>query len=167
MPRFARNDESLIVIARSVAYRDERGNIRQIKLGDERLLQLSDARRLSDSIGRQVAIGEDPLSKKTEARKVPTFSQFIEEQYLPYVKTYKRSWETDVSLLKNHLLPRFGSKYLDDISRQDIVKMHSDRKSSGAAAGSANRLLIMMRYIFNLAVRLGIHRSRLHSGMHT
>jgi integrase len=134
-------------------YRDERGNIRQIKLGDERLLQLSDARRLSDSIGRQVAIGEDPLSKKTEARKVPTFSQFIEEQYLPYVKTYKRSWETDVSLLKNHLLPRFGSKYLDDISRQDIVKMHSDRKSSGAAAGSANRLLIMMRYIFNLAVR--------------
>ena len=31
--------------------------------------------------------------------------------------------------------------------------MHADRKASGAAAGSANRLLIMMRYIFNLALR--------------
>ena len=55
--------------------------------------------------------------------------------------------------MKNHLLPRFGSKYLDEITRQDIVKMHYERKASGAAAGSANRLLIMMRFIFNLAVR--------------
>jgi integrase len=31
--------------------------------------------------------------------------------------------------------------------------MHADRMASGATAGSANRLLIMMRYIFNLALR--------------
>lgn len=58
-----------------------------------------------------------------------------------------------MSLLKNHLLPRFGKRYMDEITRQDIVKMHADRKASGAAAGSANRLLIMMRYIFNLALK--------------
>jgi integrase len=56
-------------------------------------------------------------------------------------------------LLKNHLLPRFENRYLDTIVRQDIIKMHHDRRASGAAAGSANRLLIMMRYIFNLAIR--------------
>jgi site-specific recombinase XerD len=44
-------------------------------------------------------------------------------------------------------------RYMDDITRQDIVKMHLERKASGAAAGSANRLLIMMRFIFNLAIR--------------
>jgi integrase len=58
-----------------------------------------------------------------------------------------------VSLLKNHLLPRFGKRYMDEITRQDIVKMHADRKTSGAAPGSANRLLIMMRYIFNLTLK--------------
>jgi integrase len=58
-----------------------------------------------------------------------------------------------VSLLKNHLLPRFGKRYMDEITRQDIVKMHADRKASGAAPGSANRLLIMMRYIFNLTLK--------------
>jgi integrase len=51
------------------------------------------------------------------------------------------------------LLPRFGKRYMDEITRQDIVKIHGDRKASGAAAGSANRLLIMMRYIFNLALK--------------
>jgi integrase len=42
---------------------------------------------------------------------------------------------------------------MDEITRPDIVKMHSERRASGAAPGSANRLLIMMRYIFNLALR--------------
>lgn len=134
-------------------YRDSRGRIRQVKLGDERDLSLADARTLSDKVGRQVAMGEDPLEQKQIARTVPTFAQFIADQYLPYIKTYKRSWETDVSLLKNHLLPRFGKKHMDEITRQEIIKMHADRKASGAAAGSANRLLIMMRFIFNLALR--------------
>jgi mRNA interferase HigB len=42
---------------------------------------------------------------------------------------------------------------LDEIKREDIQKMHQDRKNAGAAAGSANRLLIMMRHIFNLALK--------------
>jgi integrase len=134
-------------------YRDSRGRIRQVKLGDERDLSLADARILSDKVGRQLAMGEDPLEQKQIARTVPTFAGFIADQYMPYIKSYKRSWDTDASLLKNHLLPRFGKKYLDEITRQDIVKMHADRKASGAAAGSANRLLIMMRYIFNLTLR--------------
>jgi integrase len=122
-------------------------------LGDERDLSLADARILSDKVGRQVAMGEDPLEQKQIARTVPTFADFIADQYMPYVKSYKRSWDTDVSLLKNHLLPRFGKRYMDELTRQDIVKMHADRKASGAAAGSANRLLIMMRYIFNLTLK--------------
>ncbi len=134
-------------------YRDSRGRIRQLKLGDARELLLTDARRQADKIGRQVAMGQDPLGKKQELRQVPTFAQFIEEQYLPYVQSYKRSWTTDISLLKNHLLPRFGKRYMDEITRQDIQKMHHDRRASGAMPGSANRLLIMMRYIFNLALK--------------
>ena len=134
-------------------YRDDRGRIRQIKLGDERVLSLADARRLADKIGHQVAMGCDPLEKKQLARQVPTLTQFIDERYLPFIKTYKRSWDCDVSLLKNHLLPRFGGRYMDEITRQDIVKMHHDRRAAGAAPGSANRLLILMRYIFNLAIK--------------
>jgi integrase len=119
----------------------------------EQDVTLLQARKFVEKKRNLIALGQDPCEQKEQAKKVPTFASFIKDQYLPYVKSYKRSWDTDVSLLKNHLLPRFSAKYMDEITRQDIVKMHSDRKASGAAAGSANRLLIMMRYIFNLAVR--------------
>jgi integrase len=122
-------------------------------LGDASVLSLSDARKLAAVLLRDVALGRDPQHDKAEAKRVPTFARFIDEQYLPYVKGYKRSWDTDVSLLKNHLLPRFGRRHLDVITRQDVQKMHADRKASGAAAGSANRLLIMLRFIFNLALK--------------
>jgi integrase len=134
-------------------YQDTRGRTRQLRLALEQDVTLLQARKLVEKKRNLIALGQDPCEQKEQAKKVPTFASFIKDQYLPYVKSYKRSWDTDVSLLKNHLLPRFSAKYMDEITRQDIVKMHSDRKASGAAAGSANRLLIMMRYIFNLAVR--------------
>ena len=134
-------------------YQDARGRTRQLRLALEQDVTLPQARKLAEKKRNLIALGQDPCEQKELAKKVPTFAAFIEDQYLPYVKSYKRSWDTDVSLLKNHLLSRFSSKYMDEVTRQDIVKMHSERKASGAAAGSANRLLIMMRYIFNLAVR--------------
>jgi integrase len=134
-------------------YQNGRGRTRQLKIADERDVTLSQARQLADGLRNKIAMGEDPLDEKAIQSQVPTFADFIADQYMPYVKSYKRSWDTDVSLLKNHLLPRFGKRYMDEITRQDIVKMHGDRKASGAAAGSANRLLIMMRYIFNLALK--------------
>jgi len=134
-------------------FTDQRGKSRQFRLGNGSDLSLTQARTLADKARNRIAMGEDPIEQKRIVRAVPTFAQFIEDQYLPHVRSYKKSWETDVSLLKNHLLPRFGTRYLDEISRIDIVRMHSDRRASGAAPGSANRLLIMMRYIFNLALR--------------
>lgn len=124
-----------------------------LTLGDASILSLADARQIAEKHLHGVALGIDPKFERAQTKAVPTFAQFIEDQYLPYVKTYKRSWSTDDSLLRNHLLPRFGRRYLDEITRIDIQKLHHDRRASGAAAGSANRLLIMMRYIFNLATR--------------
>jgi integrase len=134
-------------------YTNNRGRQHQYRIGDAGVISLTQARQLAQQLKTQVFLGQDPIESRKAGRQTPTFAQFIDEQYLPYVKTYKRSWNTDISLLKNHLLPRFGKHHLDTITRQDIVKMHADRKASGAAAGSANRLLIMMRYVFNLALR--------------
>lgn len=134
-------------------YTNHRGKQRQYRIGNATVLTLSQARSQSRLALNQAALGLDPCEEKEQTKQVPTFAQFIEAQYMPYINSYKRSWSTDVSLLKNHLLPRFGKRYMDEITRQDIVKMHGDRKASGAAAGSANRLLIMMRYIFNLALK--------------
>ena len=134
-------------------YTSRRGRQQQYRIGDATVISLAQARRHAHELKNRILLGEDPVESRKIDRQTPTFAEFIDAQYLPHVRAYKKSWQTDVSLLKNHLLPRFGRTYLDQITRQDIVKMHADRKDSGAAAGSANRLLIMMRYIFNLAIR--------------
>jgi integrase len=134
-------------------YTNERGKQRMYRLGDATFLTLAQARKKCHAAQSRLQTGQDPCEEKKAARSVPTFADFIEQQYLPYIRSYKRSWADDVGLLKNHLLPRFGKQHLDEITRQDIQKMHHDRRASGAAPGSANRLLILTRYAFNLALR--------------
>lgn len=124
-----------------------------VTLGDAFAISLQEARAIAQKMLAEIAMGNDPKEKKNLGKEIPRFSSFVHEQYVPFIRTYKRSWQTDVSLLKNHLLPRFGSCYMDEIKRADIQRMHLERRDTGAKPGSANRLLILMRYIYNLAIR--------------
>lgn len=134
-------------------YRDQRGKTRQLRIGDAQDIPLDKARKRTDELRGQIALGGDPSADKAVLKQVPTFASFALERYLPFAKGYKRSWKTDESLLRNHLLPCFGTQYLDSISKNDIITMHHGRRAAGAAPGSANRLLILTRYLFNLALK--------------
>ena len=133
-------------------YKDNRNVTRQPKLSDANDITLKQARSLADKSRGMIAMGEDPFEKKTELKKVPTLSTFITESYLPFVKTYKRSWDTDVSLIKNHIMPNFGKQYLDEISKKDIIQFIS-KHALTHKPGSVNRVIILLRYIFNLSIR--------------
>ncbi len=61
-----------------------------------------------------------------------------------------RSWDTDDSYLRNHLLPKFGHLHLDQISTEGIIEMHHGMKAKGYAAASANRAIVLLRYADNL-----------------
>jgi len=136
----------------SLRYQDERGKTRQSKLADAVDVTLTQARTLADKRRNQIAMGEDPSERKAQLKQVPTVSAFIQDRYLPFVKGYKRSWITDEGLLRNHVEPLWGKRYLDEITKQDVVKLITDQRKTHAP-GSCNRLLILMRYVFNLAVR--------------
>lgn len=134
-------------------YTNTRGTQRQLRIADARDLPLDQARKQADRLRGRIALGDDPGQERAALRSVPTFGAFVSGNYLPFVKGYKRAWATDESLLRNHLLPVLGGKHLDEISKQDIVAIHHGRRAAGAAPGSANRLLILTRYIFNLALK--------------
>ncbi len=136
----------------SLLYTDNRGKRRQAKLADEKDIALTQARKLADKYRSMIAMGEDPFSIKADLKKVPTVYDFITNSYLPFVKTYKRSWETDVSLIKNHIMPNFGKQYMDEVSKRDVIQFIS-RHTLTHKPGSVNRVIIMLRYIFNLSIR--------------
>ena len=125
----------------------------QTKLVDASLVKLSDARILAKKYLAQIALGEDPFAVKAELRSVPTFATFMAERYMPFVKGYKRSWDSDDSLLRNHLLPALGKKHIDEITKHDVVGFHHGMRAKGYAVGTCNRGLIMLRYAMNLAIK--------------
>lgn len=137
-------------------YQDSRGRTRQLSLADANDVTLSQARTLADKARNQIAMGEDPKEQRVIAKAVPTFAAFIEERYMPYVKGYKKSWDSDQSYLSNHVLPAFGKKYMDEITKQEVITFHHGIRAKGYAEGTANRILILLRYAFNLADKWGI-----------
>ena len=74
---------------------------------------------------------------------------------MPFVKAYRRSWKNDVSYLKHHLFPAFGSKFLDEITKKDVLAFHNSMRLKGYAPATANRCLNMVSNIFNRAIGWG------------
>lgn len=135
-----------------IRFQNERGRWTEKKLANAGVVKLADIRDLAQKTLSKIAIGEDPFETKKALRDVPTFRELIDQSYLPHVKSYKRSWGTDFSLLKNHILPALGHLYLDEITRRHLVDLFSHHRKTHKP-GSTNRIIILCRYIFNCAIR--------------
>jgi hypothetical protein len=134
-------------------YRDPHGRQRQYRIGDAKYIKLDQARKKAHLLHGRIALGEDPAEQRAALRAVPTFAEFADQRYMPFVKGYKRSWKSDDSYLRHHLLPAFGKKHLDEITKRDVIAFHHGMRAKGYAVGTCNRCLILLRYAMNLASR--------------
>lgn len=87
---------------------------------------------------------------------MPTLSAFASEQYLPFAKNAKRSWRTDETILRLHILPVLGSQRLDEIDDKSVAALVSAKGNAGYSSGTTNRITILIRYLFNLAHKWGV-----------
>ena len=133
-------------------YLDSDGIQQQYKIGDAKVIKTADARKFAAKLITKVMAGENPQAERMKSKECPTFEEFVAERYIPYIKTYKRSVETDVSVLKNHLLPEFGKLRLNRISKGDL-ETYKLEKADFYAPGTVNRHLVLLRFIFNLAIQ--------------
>src|SRR6478736_9545855 len=132
-------------------YTDERGRERQYKIGPADVLTLEQARRKARQVVAEALLGADPQQKRREMRAVPQLNSFVQERYLPYVRTYKSSWQTDETVLRIHILPKLGGLALDEIKTDAISDLINGMRADGYASGTINRVIVILRYIYNLA----------------
>lgn len=137
-------------------YRDGGGRERQFKIGPADILTVSQARRKARAVLAEAILGSDPQKEREELRSIPTLAEFIRDSYMPYAKNVKRSWQTDETILRIHILQKFGAFRLDQISDQAIAALLSRMRDQGYASGTTNRVLVLLRYIFNLAKKWGV-----------
>lgn len=132
-------------------YTDDRGRERQYKIGPADVLALDQARRKARQVVAESLLGADPQQKRREMRAVPLLRDFVAERYLPFVQTYKNSWQTDETVLRIHILPKLGALALDEVKTDAISDLINAMRADGYAAGTMNRVIVIIRYIYNLA----------------
>src|SRR5262245_54702962 len=102
-------------------YRDRRGRERQFKIGSADILALTVARRHGKRVLAQALLGTDPQDERKELRTRPSFGQLIREHYLPFALNAKRSWRTDETILRLHIVPALGRMPVDEVSAAQIA----------------------------------------------
>lgn len=133
----------------------ETGESRRMTLGKHGSLLTfyqakQEARRvLGDAIG-----GGDLAKARQEKRNAPTVSQltleYIERHALP--KKRPQSVVNDQLLIDKYILPRLGTKKVENIGRRDIMLLHASLKDRPY---QANRLLALLSKMFSLSIGWG------------
>jgi integrase len=126
--------------------------LRVVTIGDARLMTSEEARQLVVNLLRQAKQGVDPQAPAV-SEVGPLLKDFFTDKYLPYVKSYKRSWDTDESMIRNHLVPKLGNMAMGRITPPDIAVFVELMKSENYATGTCNRALVLLRYGYSLAIR--------------
>ena len=129
-------------------YRDANGKQRSYKLANATDISPTQARILCERARAKVAMGIDLMADESTL----TLDDFFTEKYLPYITSYRRSYWTDQPLYQNHVQSALGKLPLDQIKHEHIVSVMTTA-STKLADASCNRLLALLRYMFNLALR--------------
>lgn len=137
-----------------VAYRNETNTKRFLTLGDFGELTVQQARDLARDKLVEVRQGHDPQADRQEKRKETTFKEFG-ERYIDHAKHHKRSWEKDAQRLRDHILPKIGSRKLSEVTVHHCNDIHTSVKKALSPA-TANRVLALLRHMLNTAVKWGL-----------
>lgn len=105
-----------------------RGSRREMGLGSFPDVGLADARERATSHRKQAKAGVDPIeARQSEPEEVPTFTNCAAR----YIQAHRRGWKNAkharqwVSTLKTYARPEIGSKRVDTIATEDILKILS------------------------------------------
>lgn len=133
------------------------GHLINRRLGDAATLSVAEARRMGVRL-LQENVRQDLFSQRThqEAMKRPnamTLAEAMDAYYIPHAKATKKSWFLDVSLLRQHILPVFGSRFIATIGTPEIDQWHKAlRSEKGRSPMTCNHALFVLRRFYKLAL---------------
>ena len=131
-----------------------RGRKRMIKLGEYPSVGVVQARQMVHDNKAMLARDLDPADERNRRRGVPTLAEFGEQEYMPYARQHKRSWQDDESKLRREIGQMLGRVPLNEITTREVMQLHASIRGRASAA-TANRYLTLLSRIFNLAIQWG------------
>ncbi|RBM03682.1 integrase [Acidithiobacillus ferridurans] len=138
-------------------------NVHRLTLGEYGTrpdqLTLAAARTKANEIGERIDAGLDPIAQERERQvayaKEPTVSVLALEYIEKWAKLRKRSWAEDQRILEKDILPHWGTRKAESITRKEVVAL-LDRIAARGAPIAANRTLAVLRKMYNFAISRSI-----------
>ncbi len=129
------------------------GRKRRLTLGTFPALSLDAARDAARLGLLDVSRGNDPAEQRAASRgdRQRSFAALAEEYLDRHARRHKKSWRQDERQLTVEVLPAWGSRPADSITRQDVMRLIEAIADRGAPI-QANRVLALVRKLFNWAV---------------
>ena len=148
---------------KSWAVRYRSGGVpRKLTLGPYPALDLATARARAREAIQKVALGHDPATEKKQARAAPDPARHqllrVVEQFLDRharVNTKQRTAEETERLFRLHVLPTWGNRKVEEITRTDVVALLDGIVDRGSPV-AANRTLAAIRKLFNWCVERSV-----------
>lgn len=136
-----------------IEYRNADRIKKRLKLGVHGQITAEEARDLAKKRLANVTHGEDPAEEKKKIGQLETIRQLAQD-YLERHGARKRekSLNEDKKLLKNLILPTFGDKKIQLVTRRDVENFHAKLKSTPY---QANRAMSLLSKMFSLAISWG------------
>ena len=135
-----------------LSYR-QNGTKRLYTIGQYGNITLEQARELARKRLGEVADGKDPLlvrqasRKKNEWTVKKAFTDFMKR----YAKTHNIHWEETERIFKKDILPAIGRKPIDEVSKEDVIKI-LDKVMARGSKIMANRTLAAIRKFLNWCI---------------
>jgi len=132
---------------------------RRFNLGSYGILTPEAARAKATGILAAVREGKDPAGERLAILQAPTLrdlaKRFMEDYCAHRVKPSTK--DRYAQLLDTYILPKLGHRRLLDITRADIVDLHTGLAKKKS---TANRMLAVVSLLFNLAETWGWYENR-------
>ncbi|QCN96998.1 DUF4102 domain-containing protein (plasmid) [Azospirillum argentinense] len=128
------------------------GRERRYTIGSFPDWKTATAREEAKNLKKRVDRGEDPQAERDARRAAPNVAELVrqfKEDYLP--RKRPSTVQQYTLLLDNIVVPRLGSRKVEDVRHSDIDAIH--RELSKRTPTQANRVVAVLSKLFNWAVK--------------
>ena len=133
-----------------IYWRRDNGAQRKKSIGKYGKITIEQARKIAQSFFYKISMGEEPLQKRNDLSFREYSSMYLDEY--SYHHKSPATFMNETYIINNHLLPKFGKKKINDLTRREIEKFLNSFQSHKVLP---NRILSLISHMYTKSIEWG------------